>query len=78
MSADNVVASSFWDAEGVLLVDYLDKGHTITGAYYDALPRQLREKLKQIRRGKLPRGVLFHQNNAPAHTSTVIMAAIQK
>ena len=67
----------FWDAEGVLLVHYLDKGHTITGAYYADLLRQLREKIKQIRRGKLTRGVLFHYDNTPAHTSIVAMAAIQ-
>ena len=54
------------DAEGVLLVDYLHKGHTVTGAYYAVLRRQLREEIKQIRRGKLTRGVLFHQDNAPA------------
>ena len=36
------------------------------------------ETIKQIRRGKLTRGVLFNQDNAPTHTSTVVMAAIQK
>ena len=37
------MASIFWNAEGVLLVDYLDKGHTITeGCYADYL-RRLRE-----------------------------------
>ena len=51
------MASIFWDA-GVLLVDYLDKGHTFTEAYYADI--QLWEKIKQIRRGKLTRGVLFH------------------
>ena len=78
MSAGKVMAAIFWDAEGVLLVDDLDKGHTITGAYYSDLLRQLRETIKQIRRGKLTRRVLFHQKNAPAHTSTVAMAAAQK
>ncbi|XP_041366729.1 uncharacterized protein LOC121381476 [Gigantopelta aegis] len=43
-----VMASIFWDAEGVLLVDYLDKGHTITGAYYSDLLRQLREKIRIV------------------------------
>ena len=32
--------------------------------------------MKEIR-GKLTRGVLFHQDNAPAHRSTLAMAAIQ-
>ena len=30
--ADTVMASMFWDAERVMLVDYLDKGHSITVA----------------------------------------------
>ena len=71
-------ASIFWDAEGLLLIDYLDKGHTITGAYYAYLLRQLWEKIKQIQHRKLTRGVLFHQDNTLTHTSTVAMAAIQK
>ena len=78
MSAGKVMASIFWDAEGVLLVDYLEKGHTITGTYYVNLLHQLREKIKSLRRGKLARGVLFHQDNAPAHKSTVAMAAINE
>ena len=77
-SQGKVMASIVWAAGGVLLVDYLDKDHTITGAYYADFLRQLRMKTKQIRRGELTRGVLFHQDNAPAHTSTVAMAAIQK
>ena len=78
MSASKVMASMFCDAEGVLLVDYLDKGHTITGACYADLLRQLLEKIKQIRRGKLGRGVFSHQDSTPANTSTVAMTAIQK
>ena len=38
----------------------------------------LRLLIKRIRRGKLPRGVLFHQDNAPTYTPTVAMATIQK
>ena len=59
-------------------MDYLDKDHTITGAYYAYLLRQLQENIKQIRRGKLTRGVLFHQDNAPADTSAVAMATISE
>ena len=68
MSPGKVMASIFWDAEGMLLVDYPDKGHTITGGYYADLLRHLPKKLKPIRRGKLERGVLFHQANTPAHS----------
>ena len=33
-SAGNVMASVFWDAEGILFIDYLEKSKTITGKYY--------------------------------------------
>ena len=72
MSANNVMASIFWDEEGVLLVHYLDKGHTSPERI------MLREIIKQIRRRKLTSRVLFHQDNAPAYTSRLVIAAIQK
>ena len=68
MSAGKVMISIFWDTEGVLLVDYLDKGHTNTGAYYADLLRQLREKISQF---VVERGVFLHQDNTPSQTSTV-------
>jgi hypothetical protein len=41
-SAGKVMASVFWDAEGVLFIDYLEKGRTITGEYYSNLFNQTR------------------------------------
>jgi hypothetical protein len=38
------MASVFWDAEGILAIDYLDKGKTITGKYYSNLLTRLGEK----------------------------------
>ena len=34
LSANKVMASVFWDAKGILLIDYLQKGATIIGQYY--------------------------------------------
>lgn len=62
------MASVSWNAEGVLLVDDLERGHTITGINYADLLRQLQEKIKKIWPGKLIRGVLFHQDNAQVHS----------
>lgn len=75
-SAGKVMATVFWDAEGVVKIDYLEHGRTITGAYYADQIRDLKECLKQKRRGKLRHGILLHQDNAPSHTSAVAMAAI--
>jgi histone-lysine N-methyltransferase SETMAR len=41
-SAGKVMASVFWDAEGILFIDYLEKGKTITGKYYSILFNQTR------------------------------------
>ena len=71
------MATVFWDAEGTVLVDYLEHGSTITGPYYTDQVGQIRAALKEKRRGKLRRGVLFHQDNAPAHTSSEALAAIR-
>ena len=60
------MASIFLGAEGVLLVDFLDTGHTISGVYNADL-RQLLEKIKQIWCGKLKRGVFFRHDKIGLH-----------
>jgi len=39
------MASVFWDTEGILFIDYLEKGKTITGEYYSNLLTRLDEKI---------------------------------
>lgn len=70
-SSSKIMASVFWDREGVIMIDYLERGHTITGHYYAEELRRLRQAIKDKRRGKLRAGVLLLQDNAPAHTSHV-------
>ena len=36
-SSKKVMASAFWDSHGVIFIEYLEKGWTITGAHYAAL-----------------------------------------
>jgi hypothetical protein len=48
-SAEMVVALVFWDAEGILFIDYLEKGKTITGEYYSNLLTRLYEKIHEKR-----------------------------
>jgi histone-lysine N-methyltransferase SETMAR len=72
------MASVFWDSEGVLMIDYLERGKTVTSVYYAELIRTLCKAIKEKRRGKLTQGVLLHHDNAPAHTSHVAMAAINE
>jgi len=50
-SAGKVMASVFWDTEGILFIDYLEKGKTITGEYYCNLLTRLDEKFREKRPG---------------------------
>ena len=55
-SADKVLASIFWNAQGILFLDYLEKGRTINSEYHIALLMHLMEettkKLPQIKKKK--------------------------
>ena len=58
-SAGKVMATVFWDAKGVIMLDFLSKRSTITGVYYANLLDQLRTAIREKRRGKLSEGVLL-------------------
>ena len=63
-----IIASIFWDQDGILLIDYLPKGQTINAEYYSSLLVQLKDILKEKRRPREGhQGVLFLHDNAPAH-----------
>jgi len=66
-SPGKVLASIFWDQDGILLTDYLPKGQTINVEYYSSLLVQMKGILKEKRCGKVTKGILFLHDNAPAH-----------
>jgi len=45
-SAGKVLASNFWDQDGILHIDYLPKGQTVNAEYYSSLLLQLKDILK--------------------------------
>jgi len=66
-SAGKVLASFFWDQDGIFLIDYLPNSQTINAEYYSSLLVQLKDILKEKHRGKVTKGVLFMHDNALAH-----------
>ena len=76
--AGKVMATLFWDAKGVIMLDFLSKRITITGVYYEKLLDQLRTAIREKRRGKLSKGVLLQQNNARVPTCKVAMDAVER
>ena len=51
LQAGKVMASVLSDAEGILFIDYLEKGKTIIGEYYSSLLTRLDEKICEKRPG---------------------------
>ena len=73
-----VMASIFWDSHCVVMVDYLEEGCTINGAYNAEKLRRLHQEIVKRKEGKLTGGVLLFQDYAPTHTSQVAMTATTK
>ena len=71
--AGNVMATVFWDVQG-LLVNYLQKDRTITGAYYSDLLQQLRYEIKRKRCSKLTESAFAIRTT---HQSVLAMSTIQ-
>ena len=71
-SSGKVLASIFWDQDGILLIDYLPTGQTINAEYYSSLRVQLKDVLKEKSRGKVTKRVLFLHDNALAHQALEI------
>ena len=77
-SAGKVMATVFWDAKGVIMLDSLPKRSTITGVYYANLLDQLRTAIREKRRGKRSKGVLLQQDNARVQTCKVAIDAVER
>ena len=67
------MASVFWDVKRILLIDYLEKGRTITGKYYSKFLDQLDAEIHEKRTSLKKKKIIFHQDNAPAHKSVLAM-----
>ena len=77
-SASKVMATVFWDAKGIIMLDFLPKRSTITAMYYANLLDQLRTTIGEKRQGKLSKGVLLQQDNARVYTCKVAMDAVER
>ena len=77
-SAGKVMATVFWEAKDVIMLDFLPKRSTIIGVYYANLLDQLRTAIRENHRGKPSKGVLLQQDNVRVHTCKVAMDAVER
>ena len=76
--AGKVIASVFWDAHGILFIEYLEKGKTINSDYHMAWLYRLSAEIKKKRPHVQKKKVLFHQNIAPCHKSMKTMVKLNE
>ena len=58
------------------MIDYIEQGRTINGAYYAGKLSRLCQEIAIKRQGKLTYVFLLLQDNAPAHMSQFDMTAV--
>jgi hypothetical protein len=71
------MVSVFWDAEGILFIDYLEKGKTITVEYYSNLLTRLEEKICEKKPVLQKKKVIYYQDNSLAHKSVLAMGKLR-
>ena len=67
--ARKVMASVFWYAKEILIIDYLEKRKTVTSQCYTTLLNKLKKAILEKGPWKGQEKGLFHHDNSPAHSS---------
>lgn len=70
-SSRKLMATVFWDAKGVLLVEFMERGTTINKDVYCETLKNLRRAIQNKRRGMLTSGIVFLHDNARPHSAQV-------
>ena len=78
ISVGKVLAFVFWDMQGILFINYLEKGRTINCKYYIALLVHLKEEITKKWPQMTKKKLLFHQDNAPCQKLIATMAKLHE
>ncbi|GBP10736.1 Mariner Mos1 transposase [Eumeta japonica] len=70
-SAGKIMGSLFWGSKGVIMLEYLDRGATISDSLYAEQIKKMRNEIRKKQRDNQVKTVLVHQDNASAHRSAV-------
>lgn len=76
-SIKKIMASVFWDAKGIILIDYLDKGRAMNGEYFSNLLDRLEKKISETRPGLHKKEIILHQDNALHYKKALAMGKIR-
>ena len=77
-SAGKVMLTIFWDVNGPILMNFLERGETVTSARYsDMLATKLKLTIRSKRRGLLSKGVLLLHDNVRLHMAAHTVDTLQ-
>jgi histone-lysine N-methyltransferase SETMAR len=68
-SARKLMATVFYARKGVLMVEFMQQGATITSQVYCEILKKVRRAIQNKRRGMLTSGVVLVHDNARPHTA---------
>ena len=74
---NKVLVTLFWDAQGILFLDYLEKRRIINREFYIALFVRLEEEITK-KQEQMKKIVPFLQHNPPCHKSIARMAKLHE
>ena len=69
-SASKVLATFFWDAKGIIHINFLEEKRTIDAEYYSNLLKgPVKNAFRRKQQGMPSKGVIWHHDNARPHTA---------
>jgi hypothetical protein len=71
------MAAVFWDRKGVLMVEFMQQGTTITSEVYCETLKKLHRAIQNTRHGMLTFGVPLLHDNAHPHTAACTRALLE-
>ncbi|GFS00282.1 histone-lysine N-methyltransferase SETMAR, partial [Elysia marginata] len=77
-SAAKVMATKFWDAKYVILLDILPQDQCINAAQYRSTLGRLRDAIRRKRPGLLRRGVVLQHDYATLHSANFTQQRLQR
>ena len=72
--AGTVMATVFWDRDGILLIEFMVKGQAVIGTTYGKKFENLPQAIVEKRRKGEKRRISLPPRNAPSHTSCIARA----
>ncbi|GBN87365.1 Histone-lysine N-methyltransferase SETMAR [Araneus ventricosus] len=78
LSAGKLMVTVFWDAQGILLIEFMTRGTTINSEVYCRTLKKLKRAIQNKRRGLLSYGVVLLHDNARPNTAVKTREVLRK